>query len=136
MLPLHPAEASMSMSAFTPYQLRFKLTSDLSVKYARSCICFISCRHFFVSTSIIACCRSTQFLSKHSDFNIPSDINTHTHFPTFLHVDDVRKIGQVSSVEVQQVRNGIQVLARLLGKILSYGLVGLASVGDGFVQAN
>lgn len=56
--------------------------------------------------------------------------------PTFLHMDDVRKIGQVSSVEVQQVRNGIQVLSRLLSKILSYGLIGLTSVGNGFVQAH
>lgn len=50
-------------------------------------------------------------------------------------MDDVRKVGQVSSVEVQQVRNGIQVLARLLSEILPYRLVGLASVGDGLVQA-
>lgn len=54
---------------------------------------------------------------------------------TFLHMDDVGEVGQVSSVEVQQVGDGIQVLARLLGEILSDGLVGVAGVRDGFVQA-
>ncbi|TNN86320.1 hypothetical protein EYF80_003405 [Liparis tanakae] len=46
-----------------------------------------------------------------------------------------REVGQVSSIEVQQVRNGSQVLARLLSEILSHRLVGLAGVGDGSVQA-
>ena len=51
-------------------------------------------------------------------------------------MDDVREIVQVSSVQVQQVRNGIQVLTRLLGEILSYRLVGLPGVRDGPVQAD
>lgn len=51
-------------------------------------------------------------------------------------MDDVREIRQMSSVEVQQVRNGIQVLARLLSEVLAHRLVGLPSVCDGLVQAH
>lgn len=51
-------------------------------------------------------------------------------------MDDVREVIQVSSVEVQQVRDGAKVLAWLLCKVVPDGLVGLASVSQGLVEAS
>lgn len=50
--------SSTLLSLLTPYPLHFKLTFDLPVKYARSCICFISCKHFYQ----YFCCRCAHFL--------------------------------------------------------------------------
>lgn len=47
---------------------------------------------------------------------------------------DVGEIGQVSSVHVQQVRDRVQVLVRLLCKVISNPLVCLSSVGDCSVE--
>lgn len=49
-------------------------------------------------------------------------------------MDDVREVGHVSSVEVKEVRYGIQVLTWLFSKIVSYSFVGFTRVRDGLVQ--